>query len=110
MTTKTQPIYQNLGLKNHGVKGSMWSVEGSNGEQHYISVHLNPNQQGELLDKEIYLLMCSCRSFTIGIPASNTNPFVEPCKHIEDFDESEVDIDILDGSSQSQRQDGVLDS
>jgi len=94
-TTRT---YINLGLARYNVKGNMWKTLGSKeGEWHFISAHLNPNvptADDGFIAHEVYLLMCSCRSFTVDIPADRGNPFVEPCKHIRDFDESEVEIAV----------------
>jgi len=93
MTTTTKRLFENLGLTNHGVKGNMWRIEASDaGKYHYISAHLNPLYDKDNGHIECYLLMCSCRAFTVGIPSAQGNPFIEPCRHIKDFDESEVDM------------------
>jgi len=91
--------YVNLGLRNYGIKGNMWETEASNGEKHFISAHLNPML--DPMGDPVPLLMCSCRSFTIGIPASRENPFITPCKHIQGFDvDKEVDIETLECNRQ----------
>jgi len=90
-------VYEKLGY-------NMWKTQGSNGEQHYISAHLNPLRDTvdlsivDPLDRP-YLLMCSCRRFTIGIPADCGNPFDIPCKHVQEFDEKEVSVEELERHS-----------
>ncbi len=78
---------------------NMWKVQGSGGEWYYISCHLNPEHN--LNEERTLLMMCSCRSFTIGIPSDCKNPFITPCKHIEGFDEKEVDIEEMESHSES---------
>jgi len=78
---------------------SMWKTPGSNGEWHYITAHLCPNRfYLQISDKKTdnIHLICSCKDFTIGIASREGNALVTPCKHIRDFDESEVDIETLE--------------
>jgi len=83
---------------------NMWKTQGSNGEWHYITSHLNPLR--EIIDQDLlelhdrpFLLMCSCRSFMVGIPADRGNPFITPCKHIQGFDETEVSLEEMEHHS-----------
>jgi len=100
MGAKTEKVreYVKLGY-------NMWKICGSNGEWHYITAHLNPLAQAadvNMLDNfdRPFLLMCSCRSFTIGIPADQGNPFITPCKHIQGFDsDKEVSIEEMERHS-----------
>jgi len=102
MTTETKRKFEKLGY-------SMWKTKGSKGEWYYITAHMNPMAGkvdsydpyvGVNIEGPLYLLICSCKDFTIGVASREQNCFVNPCKHIRDFDESEVDIEILERGSQ----------
>ena len=98
MTTTTKREFEKLGY-------SMWRTEASpkSGEKwYYITAHLCPYWSDDFAsanEQRIHLI-CSCKDFTIGIASREGNALVTPCKHIRDFDESEVDIEILERSYQ----------
>jgi len=97
--------YINLGLVKYNKKGNMWKTKGSKEKQwHFISAHKNPML--DPMGDPVPIMLCSCPDFTIGIAAHNGNPFVTPCKHILGFSESEVSIELLEGSVTSQGIDG----
>jgi len=96
-------LYEKLGY-------NMWKTPGTKGIDgkavwYYITAHINPilEQMGD----NTILLMCSCKSFTIGIPSDQGNPFITPCKHIQGFNEEEVSIESLESHTQSQGVVGV---
>lgn len=71
---------------------NMWKCSSASkeGDWHYISRHKCPfleyedaeSKEDDLEDFEEYHYICSCRSYTIGIPAKNDNPLEIPCKHV----------------------------
>ena len=68
---------------------NMWKIQSQSTEEfHYISCHQCPflDYEDENEDWEEVHYICSCPAFNKSIPGpQNSNPFNEPCKHIQEL-------------------------